>query len=1278
MSNTQGISAIPEWKQYLKLGEEILDQPSVELQCQTIQNIIKNLLGAKANLWLSEPYFPLPGENWEYPVLPKAETNNYVKKAYEQQLNCFEKGINQTQTIVDNKEKPYQVAIPLISQDNMLGILEVNRQKGPPFDHHELNFLEGLAAHSAVSMQIIRQVTIKNWRIEQLSLVRRVSEQITNVLDLEVLCNQITTLIRETFGYYYVAIFLVNGKKRTLELKANTGAESSNRLPSDFSIQMGEGIVGHVAKQGFELIAPNVKEEVHFREFAQLPETISEAAFPLKIDKKIIGVLDIQSDLPDAFHETDSIVLSALTNSIAVAVQNVYLYNSLKRRADQIASLFEIGHTINSSLNLDEVLEKTILSIKKRFDYDDIHLFTVHLGRRKVFYQTGTSAFSTKLHEEGFSFELDDKEGIIPWVARSGISAMTNNAAEDKRFDSRTLPPYNNLSELIVPLQYDGEVLGLLDIQSTKIDAFDEHDLFLFEALATTISSALRNAYLFRSEQWRRQVADSFRDVIGMISSDTAIDTLLQKILNQLNRNLPCDASAIWLLELDEETDQKNITPQNLKLAATWNVPKNKLINALHSSEEVWENFVSAMQSNGPSIRTANKIKGPLGIAMEYPDDYSSIAAPLKIGNQVFGLLTLAHKTARRYGNESSSITSTFANYAAVAIQNARLYADSQEQAWISTILLQVAQTCQRSESIDDLLESMVRLTPLLVGVKRCAFYLWEPFDEHLILKTQYGFNEHLPNKWEANVPAVFQMNHTQSPIFIQNAGEELNFVNTLVSEETGTLVLLPLIIRNELLGAFLVAHERTGLEGFQNRFSSQTLSILQGITQQTAMTIDNLSLIEARQEEAYVTAVLLQVAQAVVSLNKLEDVFSTIVNLLPILIGVDSCAIYLPTINHPDTFHPAGIYTHSILFDDLLYNPDFIREFPLFKFVQSKKKVGYAYGENLLNDFSDWENIPAHPYLEEEDIYIKSNMFFAFPIQIQDNLLGILLTFEKNIPKAYFEKRFELLRGVSQEIALAIQNHNLQLEMVNREKYERELQLSRQIQETFLPDHIPVYTGWEIEARWETALQVGGDFYDVIELPNNRLGLVIADVADKGFPAALYMTVSRTLIRAFGQTLNDPAGIFQSVNQLLVADTPNAMFITAVYIIVDLNTGELTYANAGHNLPFLFLAQENKVIELPKGSMALGVIEDITYHNEKISMQPGDILLLYTDGLSESFSRKETIFGTERVKSLISNCKDLSVKDMLLHLERELIEFRDGEPASDDLTLIAIKYLKN
>ena len=297
MSETSGLQAIPEWKLYVRLGERLLDQPSVEKQCILIQEIISELLSAQSKVWLSSPYFPLPGDT-EHNVLPNTESDPIVKEAFKNQLLAFENGNNRVNIVFDDTKKTRKIAIPLVSQDNMLGILEISREVGHYFDNQEINFLEGLASHASVSMQIIRQVTIKNWRMEQLSLVRTVSEQIANVLNLEELCNRITHLIQDTFKYFYVAIFLVNGKKRSLELKGDKGLNDEAKLPENFSVQMGEGIVGFVAKSGRELIAPDVNEASLYRKVNQLFDTKSEAAFPLKIDKKILGVLDIQSDQP--------------------------------------------------------------------------------------------------------------------------------------------------------------------------------------------------------------------------------------------------------------------------------------------------------------------------------------------------------------------------------------------------------------------------------------------------------------------------------------------------------------------------------------------------------------------------------------------------------------------------------------------------------------------------------------------------------------------------------------------------------------------------------------------------------------------------------------------------------------------------------------------------------------------------------------------------------------------------------------------------------------------
>lgn len=1272
MQHKTEVNNIPDWKIYLRLGEQLLDQSSVQKQCLLIRKTIRNLFDAESKVWLSAPYFPLPGEP-DYIVLPNTKTNKLVKTAFQKQLSIFKENNNFIQIVSTPPNNPVKLAIPLVSQDNMLGVLWVSRNTNP-FSKNEIDFLEGLALHAAVSMQFIRQVTIKNWHTEQLSLVRKVSDQLANVLNLEELCTRLTTLIQKTFDYYYVAIFIVNGKEKTLELKANKGALDSATLPKNYSVQMGEGIIGSVAKSGKEIIAQNVEEENLYKEYVQLKETISEATFPIKINKKILGVLDIQSDQVDAFHEYDIVVLGALANSIAIAVQDSELFSNLQKRADQIATIFEVSHAINSILNLDELLEKVIITLMNRFGNDEVHFFMVHPGRNKIFYQSGNGNY--KAEYKDLTFEIENSPEIISWVAQNGISAMTNHASLDARFKNYEKQFHKNPSELIIPLKYGNEILGILDVQSKRENSFDENDLFLYEALAATIATALRNAILFRSEQWRHQVADSFRTVIGLISSNIATSQLLSNILDQLNQNLPCDASAIWLLDTPSNEVPVNLGSRNLKLAASWGVQRNKLLHVIEEEKDIWKLLENAFNNPEPTIRNPEDLIGPLGHAMGFPKDYSSISAPLKIGSSTLGLLTLAHKTSRRYGLEAKEMTTTFANYAAIAIHNSRLYSESQEQAWISTVLLQVAQTCQLSESTDDLLQSMARLTPLLVGINKCAFYIWDEYENHFSLKSEYGFHPPLNPILDKNIPAVFQLNQTKKTIFIQDPMADLFINNPFQIEDIGTLVLIPLSVRGVMYGAFLVAHTARD-ENQQNiKFSSQTLSILQGIAQQTAITMDNLRLTEARQEEAYITAVLLQVAEAVVSQNNIEDTFDTIVNLLPILIGINACAIYLAHDSNLINFTAVGTYADNNEDVSLLISNELIQNFPLLQFVEKTNQIAIGYLRNETINIDEWMQVEPYPLLDTASLNITPNMLVAYPIMIKNELLGILLTKEDELFPQYFKKRIELLVGVSQEIALAIQNHKLQKDIVIREKLEQEIQWARHIQESFLPDFIPQHDGWEIEARWETALQVGGDFYDIIPISKNKLGLVIADVADKGLAAALYMTVTRTLIRAFGLTVSDPGGVLKAVNNLLVSETPNGMFVTAIFAILDLKTGKLTYANAGHNLPIIYRSCTQSIEELAKGEMALGVVENIEYSNLVVNIEKEDTILFYTDGLSEAFSSDDQIFGTQRVIEMVGKSEKRSVSEMLIFFEKVLSDFRNGNPPTDDLTLILLKRL--
>jgi serine phosphatase RsbU (regulator of sigma subunit) len=249
---------------------------------------------------------------------------------------------------------------------------------------------------------------------------------------------------------------------------------------------------------------------------------------------------------------------------------------------------------------------------------------------------------------------------------------------------------------------------------------------------------------------------------------------------------------------------------------------------------------------------------------------------------------------------------------------------------------------------------------------------------------------------------------------------------------------------------------------------------------------------------------------------------------------------------------------------------------------------------------------------------------------------------------------------------------------MVDRERVEREFQLARQIQKTFLPQSIPGIDGWDFDLRWRTAREVGGDFYDVFITRDERIAFAIADVSDKGMPAALYMTVTRTLIRAMAQYITSPSEVLDRVNELLYEESQNGMFVTAIYALLDPHTGVLEYAKAGHNLSLLYRSETSQIEKLAKGGIALGVVDSEKYVCHKLEIKEKDTLLLYTDGVTEAFSATGDQFTESRLINALQSNLYGSASEMLESLEDLINLFRKGEPPSDDLTMLAIHRILN
>lgn len=1180
------------------------------------------------------------------------------------------------------------LVFPLQGIETHFGMLILKRNI--PFTQTEHNDLKVISSMIGLVLYATLQQDVQIWRKKQLDLVKSVTENISQITDLQNLNEQVTNLVQETFDYSYVAVFLTSEDTGRLHFQASslknkaledTIQKPDFESPSHPGFELGEHMIGYVAATGKALVANDVTREPRYKKVDSLADTKSEVVLPLRIESQIFGVFDVQSNLINAFDDNDLLVLQSLADNIAIAIYSTRLYQRVQIRADQLNTVSEVSRTITYILDIDELLEKIVTLIHDRFSYPYVHLYTVDPVEQRITFKAGSGSRKQTYLEKAIAYPLDAEKGIVAWVARNGCSKRINNVEDDPLYLAVIDNENPSKSELAVPLSFGGNVLGVLDIQNDRINAFSSDDQQLMETLADNIAIAIRNARLYRSEKWRRQVAESLRDVAGLLSDNTSLSNILNEILQQLRKNLPSDIASIWMF--DPETQEEPLENRRLFLAAH-DTSENYPINNTHEltfTPDAWVR--NALKQAYPTIRHPDETRGPIAEYYNLPQEYSSIAAPLFTGEEVLGMLTLDHHASSRYGTESQKITSAFASYAAIAIKNTRLYTQSQEQAWISTILLEVATATQSLKDLKDLSRTIVRITPMVVGVKGCALFMREPNTKIFSLYSSYGMSDspdELPQEQPViikDAPILEELLTSPSISRVIDPSIDFNLAENAIPYLTdGNLTLLPLIARDEVLGAFLIADEvkSTSISRRSMLIDEERNKIIQGIMQQTAIAVENIRLLEARQEEAYISTVLLQSAQAAVSSADLEDTLSSIVHIMPILVGIDASIIYLWDSEENQFKISQASVKGSITEDQLLdstYSPG---EFPMLDAVSNNNRpIVFPFIDQILPP-EDWDLVlPDEGQIDPTPVLQSPYpLLMGFPLSMKDDLFGVLLCQEKQF-STNRERRFELLNGMAQQAALAIQNDIINKEMIERQHLEHEFQLARQIQQTFLPDQKPELRGWELDVHWETARQVGGDFYDYFLLPDGRLALVIADVSDKGLAASLYMSVTRTLIRAAALESNSTSETLERVNNLLLLNSQEGLFITTFYGILSLEDGVLQYTIAGHNPPLILRSETNDVIEIAKGGIALGALPDIHLKADEVTICPGDCMIFYTDGLTEAFNLKDQMYGDLRLKKVVKKAGRRNASEILKIINSDLEKFRGNAPLSDDTTILAL-----
>ncbi len=298
-----------------------------------------------------------------------------------------------------------------------------------------------------------------------------------------------------------------------------------------------------------------------------------------------------------------------------------------------------------------------------------------------------------------------------------------------------------------------------------------------------------------------------------------------------------------------------------------------------------------------------------------------------------------------------------------------------------------------------------------------------------------------------------------------------------------------------------------------------------------------------------------------------------------------------------------------------------------------------------------------------------------AIPLVSQGELIGLLNLGPRLSQQEYSTDDKRLLNTLATQAAPAVRVAQLvreqQAQARDRERIEQELRIARLIQQTLLPKDLPEMPGWHVDAYYQPARAVGGDFYDFIHFDDGRLGLVIGDVTDKGVPAALVMATTRSILRTAAQGGDSPGIVLERANNLLCPDIPSKMFVTCLYAILDPKTGRLAYANAGHDLPYQ--RHDGISSELRATGMPLGLLPGMHYEEKETTLEPGESLLLYSDGLVEAHAPDHEMFGFPRLAELLAgNIGEIPLIEYLLNA---LTQFTG--PAweqEDDVTLVTLQ----
>ncbi len=575
------------------------------------------------------------------------------------------------------------VILPLIFAEQWVGLATVVWDETRTFSDVDRQYYAAAAPQVAAILESQRLFVQSEQRASELQTVAEVSAEVTQELDIDKLLNDVALLTRDRFDLYHAHIYLLNDEGDTLELVAGAGAVGDQMVAEGRTIPLAreQSLVAQAARIRAGVIVNDVTADENFLPHPLLPDTQAELAVPMLAGETVIGVLDVQSSNKNRFTEADVRVKSTLAAQIGIAVQNARFFAATDQRARELALVAQVGTEASTVLEINQLLQKVNDMTTDAFGLYHMHIFLADDQHENLTLLAGGGRVPCQHVGKNYTVNIHDESGgLVTQVARTRQGFIVNDTETAAGFAPSNFLP-DTRSQMVLPLIAGNELVGVVDIQADRAQAFNDNDLIIQTTLASQIAISIQNAHAYQTTQRLVDELETVSEVSAEVTRNLNLDEMLRDVALLTRDRFDLYHAHIYLLNAEEG---------RLDLAAGAGDVGAKMLNAKHAISLSHEHSLVARVAREQTSLIANDVTAEPDFLPNplLPATRAEMAIPMIVGDAVIGVLDVQARQRGRFTDADVRVKSTLAAQIASAVQTARAYSDTQrQQAFLDTVL---------------------------------------------------------------------------------------------------------------------------------------------------------------------------------------------------------------------------------------------------------------------------------------------------------------------------------------------------------------------------------------------------------------------------------------------------------------------------------------------------------------------------------------------------------------------------------------------------------------